>query len=416
MSWKSLYVSPGGVSVTRTASRVPFHKGLKHLLRKLDTNRGIYLSSGYEYPERYSRWDIASICPPFEMIARQRDVVIRPLNERGEVLCKILAPLLENHPHWDSFALDGSALRGRLKPLPKLFPEEERSKQPSAFSILRALIEEFRNRGFAPRAGRRIRLRSAVPVRSHRDEAAARRPQGPAPVPVRRHLFHGPQEGADRALPVRVRARRAFDRRPADAPQPKAAPVPAPSPARIVSDHTPEEYMANVETVREGMRQGDYYEVVLRQTFPRAVLRQPSELFERIQQASPSPYEFFLQFGDEQLVGASPGDVRARGRPARGNLPHLRHRAAHRRSAARRRQHPRTAEFHQGRVRADHVYRRGPQRQVARLRSGVGEGDRAAADRVLRGRVPHRGSRGRHAAGRASIRSTRFSRTCGPSP
>ena len=39
------------------------------------------------------------------------------------------------------------------------------------------------------------------------------------------------------------------------------------SPAEIISDHTPEEYMAKVETVREGMRQGDYYEVVLRQTF-----------------------------------------------------------------------------------------------------------------------------------------------------
>ncbi len=35
----------------------------------------------------------------------------------------------------------------------------------------------------------------------------------------------------------------------------------------ITSDHTPEEYMANVEHVREGMARGDYYEVVLRQTF-----------------------------------------------------------------------------------------------------------------------------------------------------
>ena len=31
-----------------------------------------------------------------------------------------------------------------------------------------------------------------------------------------------------------------------------------------------------------------------------------SELFQRVQQASPSPYEFLIQFGDEQLVGASP--------------------------------------------------------------------------------------------------------------
>src|ERR1035441_3311327 len=45
------------------------------------------------------------------------------------------------------------------------------------------------------------------------------------------------------------------------------APAPALPPAPIFSDHTPEEYMANVETVREGMRCGDYYEVVLCQTF-----------------------------------------------------------------------------------------------------------------------------------------------------
>ena len=64
--------------------------------------------------------------------------------------------------------------------------------------------------------------------------------------------------------------------------------------------------MANVETVREGMRRGDYYEVVLRQTFRTPYSGKASELFERVQRASPSPYEFLLQFGEEQLVGASP--------------------------------------------------------------------------------------------------------------
>ena len=87
------------------------------------------------------------------------------------------------------------------------------------------------------------------------------------------------------------------------------AAVAPPSPAErgpITSDHTPEEYMANVETVREGMRRGDYYEVVLRQTFRTPYSGKASELFRRVQLASPSPYEFLLQFGEEQLVGASP--------------------------------------------------------------------------------------------------------------
>ena len=138
---------------------------------------------------------------------------------------------------------------------------------------------------------------------------------------------------------------------------------PAPrEPGPIASDHTPEEYMANVETVREGMRRGDYYEVVLRQTFRTPYSGKASELFQRVQRASPSPYEFLLQFGDEQLVGASPEMfVRVEG-AARRDLPDLRHGAAHRRSAARCRQHSRAAQFDQGRVRADHVHRRGPQR------------------------------------------------------
>src|SRR5436305_7777758 len=74
----------------------------------------------------------------------------------------------------------------------------------------------------------------------------------------------------------------------------------------IVADHTPAEYMANVETVREGMRRGDYYEVVLRQTFRTPYSGKASDLFRRVQTASPSPYEFLVQFGEEQLVGASP--------------------------------------------------------------------------------------------------------------
>ena len=57
------YLTPGGISVTRTISKVSYARGLSGLLRKLDTQRGIYLSSGYEFPGRYSRWDIAALAP-----------------------------------------------------------------------------------------------------------------------------------------------------------------------------------------------------------------------------------------------------------------------------------------------------------------------------------------------------------------
>ena len=138
------YSTPHGITVTRTMSKAGYRKGLRHLLRELDTCRGIYLSSGYEFPGRYSRWDLASTRPPVEILAFDRRVEFRPLNTRGEMLNQMLAAVLRDHPHWDSFGLEnGGVVAGALKPLPKLFPEEERSKQPSVFSILRVLIQEL---------------------------------------------------------------------------------------------------------------------------------------------------------------------------------------------------------------------------------------------------------------------------------
>ncbi len=96
------YTTPHGITVTRTGSKIPFRRGLGQLLTQLDTKRGVYLSSGYEYPERYSRWDVASIAPPLEIVGRGRTLEFHALNGRGEVLLKLFARLLEDHPDLQS--------------------------------------------------------------------------------------------------------------------------------------------------------------------------------------------------------------------------------------------------------------------------------------------------------------------------
>ena len=300
------YTTLSGIQVTRTESKIAYKRGLKHLLRKLDTQRGIYLSSGYEYPERYSRWDIAAICPPLEIVSLGRDVWFRALNERGQVLIRVFAPLFEHHPHWESFTAEPGILHGHLKPLPKLFPEEERSKQPSAFSILRALVDDFRQAGDP-----RLSLAGAFgyDLLFQFDPIQLKLPR---PDTKDLHLFLCDDiYFMDRKKERIERFRHDFARdglTTANLPRTGeriAAAAKRPT-GEIVSNHTPEEYMANVETVREGMRLGNYYEVVLRQTFQSNFSGSPSQLFERIQHASPSPYESFLQLGDEQLIGASP--------------------------------------------------------------------------------------------------------------
>lgn len=300
------YTTRSGIEVTRTLSRIPYRRGLRHLLRDLDRHRGIYLSSGYEYPERYSRWDVAALHPPLEIVARGRQVDFRPLNPRGEMLVQMFASVLSGHPHWERLEPRGAALHGMLKPLPALFPEEERSKQPSVFSVLRALVEEFRH----PKDSRLVLAGAfGYDLLFQFDPIELKLPRGEQKD---LHLFFC--DGIhfmDRKREVIERYQYDFEFRGLSTCglARETAPLPEPgqtAPAEIKADHSPEEYMAKVETVRRGMKQGDYYEVVLRQTFSTPYGGSPAALFERVQKQSPSPYEFLLQLGDEQLVGASP--------------------------------------------------------------------------------------------------------------
>lgn len=301
------YISPHGISVSRSFSKLPYARGLNHILKQLDSRRGFYLSSGYEFPGRYSRWDIASVAPPIEIVAAGRKLDIRALNQRGKVVLQLLKPLLETHPHWELNAEDEVSFRLDLKPIGDRFPEEQRSKQPSPFSLLRLLVEEFKNAedtrlSLVGAFGYDLLLQfDPIKLRLERTDHKDL------------HLFLSDDiYFVDRKKELIERYQYDFSNDSLTTAglkrtTPRIKP-PAKSGLRseIVSDHTSEQYMAKVESVREGMRVGNYYEVVLRQTFSAPFDANPSELFKRIQKTNPSPYEFILQMGDEQLVGASP--------------------------------------------------------------------------------------------------------------
>ena len=305
-----LYQTPRGIRVSRVTTKLPFARGLGRFRRDLDRHRGIYLSSGYEYPGRYSRWDIVAVRPPLELISFQREVTFRPLNDRGIAINRMLAAVLRDHPHWAEFREENGTLHGILKPMPALFPEEERSKQPSVFSILRALTLEFRTAAddklaFAGAFGYDLLFQfEPIPLRLPRQSRKDLQLflfDDIIYMDRKREQIERFTWDFDLATPEGELSTRGLPRTgEAVARAPKRKPGP------ITSDHTPAEYMANVETVREGMRQGDFYEVVLRQTFSTPYSGKASDLFELMQRANPSPYEFLIQFGSEQLIGASP--------------------------------------------------------------------------------------------------------------
>jgi len=280
---------------------------LHHILKELDSRRGFYLSSGYEFPGRYSRWDIAGVAPLIEIVSAGRKLEIKALNGRGQVLLALLRPLLAAHAHWELAAESEDLLRLDLQPIGERFPEEERSKQPSPFSLLRLFVEEFRHiedtrLALVGAFGYDLLLKfDPIRLRLPRQDVkdlhlflcddiyfVDRKKET-----IERYQYDFSNDALTTAGLKRTTPKL---KKPAQMRQREA----------IVSDHTSEEYMAKVETVRAGMRLGNYYEVVLRQTFSAPFDGLPSELFRRIQKSNPSPYEFILQMGEEQLVGASP--------------------------------------------------------------------------------------------------------------
>ena len=93
-----------------------------------------------------------------------------------------------------------------------------------------------------------------------------------------------------------------------------AEPVPAPQvrmgsnlqPPPYRSTLTREEYMQRVETCLEHIREGDVFQIVPSQRLSTAFGGDPFYLYRHLRILNPSPYMFFQDWGEYQLVGSSP--------------------------------------------------------------------------------------------------------------
>jgi len=103
---------------------------------------------------------------------------------------------------------------------------------------------------------------------------------------------------AVRRLAVRLRALRRplLDRRTRRAARP----------ARLAPRISKAAYLAAVERAKEYVRAGDCQQIVLSQRFDAEVSVPPFEIYRALRRVNPSPYLFFLQDGDQALVGSSP--------------------------------------------------------------------------------------------------------------
>ena len=147
--------------------------------------------------------------------------------------------------------------------------------------------------------------------------------------------------------------------------------------ADFVSGFTREGFIAAVEKSKDYIRAGDIFQVVLSQRLSVPFKARPVDVYRALRALNPSPYMYFLDVGDMQVVGSSP-EILVRlqhdDRAGPGHrAPDRRHAPARRDARGRQRARSRTAGRPEGTRRAPDADRPRPQRCRPRREPGTVE-------------------------------------------
>lgn len=301
------YVSKGGVAISRQREEIAYEGAIDKLVDALDSHRGAIFSSNYEYPGRYTRWDSGIVDPPLVITTRERHVKIEALNLRGGVLLDAIEPVIKALPEIANYKRLKFQLLIDVKKPGRVFSEDERSRMPSVFTVLRAVVDLFYSRqddnlGLYGAFGYDLAFQFE-PI-----EFKIKRP-----ADQRDLVLYLP----DSILIVDHYSARAwidhydfaFDGKTTETLSRESNEQPF-LPAKETppsGDHNPGEYAELVRAAKESFKKGDLFEVVPGQTFFEPCPRNPSAISRRLKQTNPSPYSFFINLGEQEyLIGASP--------------------------------------------------------------------------------------------------------------
>ena len=72
------------------------------------------------------------------------------------------------------------------------------------------------------------------------------------------------------------------------------------------SNMTPQQFMSSVERAKEYIAAGDAIQVVLSQRLSRPLSADPFDVYRALRSLNPSPYMYYLNYGDLKIIGSSP--------------------------------------------------------------------------------------------------------------
>ncbi len=75
---------------------------------------------------------------------------------------------------------------------------------------------------------------------------------------------------------------------------------------KVKSNTTKNKFLSMVEKAKNYIKIGDIFQVVLSQRFEAKLTKKPLEIYKKLRVINPSPFMFFFNFSDFQIIGASP--------------------------------------------------------------------------------------------------------------
>ena len=78
------------------------------------------------------------------------------------------------------------------------------------------------------------------------------------------------------------------------------------SKVQIKSNISKEKFLQNVNNAKKYIKIGDIFQVVLSQRFETKLTKSPIEIYKKLRIKNPSPFMYFFNFDDFQIIGASP--------------------------------------------------------------------------------------------------------------
>lgn len=308
----NIYTESNIKIIKRETSLNP-NEGIFFLIDCLENNRGMFLSSGTEYPGRYSRWETGFFAPPVEIIAFFDRVFLKPLNQRGTIIVNIFEAILQekNIGHYSILRVDNNLI-AEINHTDTIFKEEDRSKQPSVLTPIRTILKALKHDqhdalAFYGAFGFDLLFQfEKMELINKRDK---KQPIIRLFFPDRIYTFDRKKEEAflyEYDLAYKNLSTEGIPFEEISLQNQKINSVILNKDANIHSTLTDKEYSELVEKAKEKMMIGDIFELVLRRKYFAHYSGSCSELFKKMIDINPSPYQFFCQFQDEQLIGTSP--------------------------------------------------------------------------------------------------------------